>query len=132
MAGPLGRERVPDLLELVGGPRVLGLRGVVQVEHAVLVDDHVLEDRPERAGRLVDLRLGLGRQADHLRVAPALDVEDAAVAPAVLVVSDQRTVGVGGKRRLAGAAQTEEQRRASGLPVRRGGAVHGSSRTGHT
>ena len=35
-------------------------------------------------------RLGLGGETDHLRVAAALEVEDAVVAPAVLVVADQR------------------------------------------
>ena len=52
--------------------------------------DDVLEDRPEGVRRREDLGLGLGREADHLRVAAALDVEDARVAPAVLVVADQR------------------------------------------
>ena len=58
----------------------------------------------------VDLRLGLGGEADHLRVAAALEVEDAAVAPAVLVVADQRALGVGRERRLAGAREAEEDR----------------------
>jgi hypothetical protein len=40
--------------------------------------DHVLEDGPEAARAVVDLRLVLGRQADHLGVAAALEVEDAA------------------------------------------------------
>ena len=58
--------------------------------------------------RREDLGLGRRREADHLRVAPAFDVEDAGVAPAVLVVADQRTFRVGGERRLARAREAEE------------------------
>ena len=36
MPGPLRLERVRDALQLVGGPRVLGLRVVVEVDHAAL------------------------------------------------------------------------------------------------
>src|SRR5262249_59792671 len=98
--------RIGDLLELVRGARVLRLRVVVEVEPAVLVDHDVLENRSERVRRLVDLGLRLRRQLDHLRVAATLEVEDAAVAPTVLVVADERTRGIGGKRRLAGAGKT--------------------------
>ena len=88
MPGLLRRQRVPDLLELVRRTGVLRLRGVVEVDDAVLVDRDVLEDRAEGVRRLVDLRLGRRREPDHLRVAAALDVEDALIAPAVLVVAD--------------------------------------------
>ena len=110
MAGALRRQRVRDLLELVGGAGVLGLRAVVEVDDAALVEDDVLEDRPERARRLVDLGLGLGGEIDHLRVAAALEVEDAVVAPAVLVVADQRPLRIGRERGLAGAGEAEEDR----------------------
>ena len=92
VAGALRRQRVRDLLELVRGAGVLGLGVVVEVEDAALVDDDVLEHRAE-ACALPDLGLGLGREADRLRVAAALEVEDAVVAPAVLVVADQQPLG---------------------------------------
>ncbi len=123
VAGPLGRERVRDLLELVGGSRVLRLRVVVQVEHAALVHDHVLEHRAPATRGLVDLRLGLGREADHLRVAAALDVEDPLLAPAVLVVADQVPLWIGRERRLAGPGEPEEDRDAA-VVVDVGRAVH--------
>ncbi len=103
MPSTLRRQRVRDLLELVGGTRVLRLRAVVQVDDSLLVEDDVLEDRPERARHPVDLGLGVGRQVDHLRVAAALEVEDAVCAPAVLVVADQGALGIGRERRLTGA-----------------------------
>ncbi len=95
MAGPLGRERVLDLLELVSGPRVLGLRVVVEVEHALLVHDHVLEHRSVGPRHPEDLGLRIFREANHFRVAAVLDVEDALVTPSVLVVADQVPLRVG-------------------------------------
>src|SRR5439155_9690444 len=95
MARPPRGPGVRDLLELVRGPRVLRLRVVVEIELPALVDDHVLEHGAEGASRPEDLGLGLRRETDHLRIAAALDVEDAALAPAVLVVADQMAGRVG-------------------------------------
>ena len=108
VARQLGRQRVRDPLELVRGARVLGLRVVVEVDHAALVDGDVLEHRAERLRRLEDLGLRLGGEPDHLGVAATLDVEDTGVAPAVLVVTDQRALGVGREGRLARAREPEE------------------------
>ena len=102
-------QRVRDLLELVGGARVLGLRVVVEVEVAAC------RRRPRSRGssrsgassRRSPARAS-AREADHLGVAAALDVEDAAVAPAVLVVADQAARGIGRERRLAGPGEAEE------------------------
>src|SRR5690606_20987062 len=74
------------------------------------IDDHVLEDRAEPTARRVDQRLALGGEADHLRVVPALEVEDALVRPAVLVVADELARRVGREGRLAGAREAEEER----------------------
>ena len=41
-------------------------------------------------------------------VAAALEVEDAVVVPAVLVIANEQTLRVGGQGGLAGAGQTEE------------------------
>lgn len=89
---------------------VLGEGRVVVVDLArVLVEHDVLENRTEADGAK-DIRLLLGRETDALGVAAALDVEHAALAPAVLVVADQRAVGVGRERRLARAGEAEEER----------------------
>ena len=58
--------------------------------------------------RQVDIRLGVLIQVDDLCVAAALEVEDAVVVPAVLVIADEQTLRVGGQGGLAGAGQTEE------------------------
>ncbi len=52
----------------------------------------------------------LGRQVDGLGVAAALEVEDAAIRPAVFVIADQRAVGACRKGGLAGAGKPEEHR----------------------
>src|SRR5665213_3430197 len=124
MAGHPALHDVGHEADRIRGARVLGERGVVDVELARdRVDDDVLEDRAEAMRRGPDLRFRFLAQLDHLRVAPALEVEDAVARPAVLVVADQRPVRIRGERRLAGPGEAEEDRGVAGLPdVRR--AVH--------
>ena len=70
-------------------PRVLSMIARVGVVHAVVfIEHHVFEYRAE-AQRLENVRLALGREVDRLRVAAAFDIEDAILAPAVLVVANQ-------------------------------------------
>ena len=59
----------------------------------VRVEDDVLEDGAEALAWSRRFRLVHLRQADRLGVAAALEVEDAVVAPAVLVVADQERAG---------------------------------------
>ena len=75
------------------------------------VEHHVLDHRAEARGGGVDLGLRLRRERDRLGVAAALEVEGAAVGPAVLVVADQHAVGRGRERRLARAREPEEHGR---------------------
>src|ERR1700704_5035829 len=101
---------VVELGEGIARAGVLRLGVAIEIETAGLgVDGYVLQDGAEGAGGGVDLRLPLGGEADDLGVAPALDVEPAVVAPAVLVVADQRPAGIGREGRLAGAGEAEEQ-----------------------
>ena len=65
---------------------------------------------PKRLAGGKDLGLGFLRQLDALGVAAAFEIEDAVIAPAVLVVADQRAVRIGRQRGLAGAGQAEEDR----------------------
>jgi hypothetical protein len=71
-------------------PRFFDLTGIPQGGG---IDDHVLHDRSE-ADRVPDLRLLLLRKVDALRVAAALEVENARVRPAVLVVSYETPLGI--------------------------------------
>ncbi|KAI3492208.1 hypothetical protein L1887_43352 [Cichorium endivia] len=60
--------------------------------------------------RVEDIRLGLFRQANGLRVAAAFKVEYAVVIPAVLVIANQATFWIGGQGGFPGAGQAEEYR----------------------
>ena len=66
-----------------------------------------------------------GVQALALGVAAALDVKDAHIGPAVLVVADQQARGVGRKRGLAGAGQAKEHGGLVRDGIHAGRAMHG-------
>jgi hypothetical protein len=90
------------VFDRIGDPSVLGLGLVVEIDQAALVGDHVLKqgvafDGPE------NFRLAVGREVDALGVATPLEVEDAVVVPAVLVIADQLAGRVGRQGGLAGA-----------------------------
>ena len=117
-----------DLLNVgdgVGHTGVLGDGLVGKVASAVLGHGDVLQQGVAADG-VVDVGLGLLVQVDDLGIAAALEVEHAVVVPAVLVVADQQTLGIGGQGGLAGAGQAEEDGGVLTVHVGVGGAVHGS------
>ena len=88
------------------------------------IEGDVFQHGPKLPRARINLRLGLRRKADHLGIAAIFEVEHSVVAPAMLVVADQVALGVGGKRRLAGARESKENCHiAAGADV--GRAVHG-------
>ena len=95
------------MVDRVGNTGVLGNALVVEVDHAVLVNGYVLEESITPDGT-VDIRLRLLVELDDLRIAATLEVEHALVVPAVLVVTDEETLRVGGESGLAGSGETEE------------------------
>ena len=109
MSGDARDFRVLDELDGIGAARVLRDAGVGVIDVVIFIEHHVFQHRAE-AQRLENVRLALRREVDRLGVAAAFDVEDAVVAPAVLVVADEMPLRIGGKRRLPRAAQSEEQR----------------------
>src|ERR687894_2492638 len=107
MAGPTLRHRVLYVLKRVCNPGVLGLGGVGEdLLPRVFVYDHVLQHRPEADGR-VYLGLLLLAEVYGLGVGPSLEVEDAVLGPAMLVVADEAALFVGGDGRLARAREPE-------------------------
>ena len=112
MAGAAGRRSIGDEVDRIGDAGVLGLGAVVEIQHAGLgVDHHILQHRAEALGGGEDFRLGFARQLDRLGVAAALEIEDAFLRPAMLVIADQGARGIGRQGGLAGARQAEEDRR---------------------
>ena len=94
----------------VGGPGVFGERVVVQINAAsASVNSHILQDSAKPACGIEDLRLGFGGEADDFGVASSLEVEDAPVAPAVFIITDEPAERVGREGGLSGPAQTKEE-----------------------
>ena len=89
---------VVDVVNRVGDTGVLGLLGGVEVDIAFRIHNEVLQQRIATDG-VEDVGLFLLTEVDALRVAAALEVEDAVVVPAVLVVADEGAVRVGGEGR---------------------------------
>src|SRR6516165_2881260 len=108
--------RILDEFYWIGAAGVLGHADVCIVHQTVLIEHHVLEHRA-KTQRLENLRFVLGRQIDGLGVAAPFDVEDASIAPAMLIVANEIAFGVGGQRRLTRTRQAEELRRTAGLFV---------------
>lgn len=113
VGGHVGRQArdlgVLDVLDGVSAASVLGEGRVIVVDGTRIgVEDDILQDRAVADGAK-DIRLLFGRQTDALGVAATLNVEDTAVRPAVLVVTNQGTVGVGRQSGLAGTRETEEE-----------------------
>ena len=107
-----GRRGVRNEVERIGDAGVLSFRSIVEIGDAREgVENDVLHHRAEALGCGEDFGLGFFRELDRLGVAAAFEVEDAVLRPAVLVVAEQRALGVGRQRRLAGARQAEEDGR---------------------
>jgi hypothetical protein len=130
---PSAFRRVGDIVQRIGAAHVgVRLSSSKSSSSVFGIVDHVLDHGAELRGGGVDLRLGLGAQVDRLGVAAALEVEGAAIGPAMLVIADQDAVGIGRQRRLAGARQAEEHgrvhrvaRRVVGRAVHRHDALFG-------
>lgn len=100
---------VGDVLNGVSASSVLSKGRVVVVNlTGKRVEDNVLKDGTV-SDSAVDIGLLLSRQTNGLGVATALNVENTGVGPAVLVVSDKSSVGVGGEGGLASSRETEEE-----------------------
>ena len=123
--GSASARHVGNVADRISSARILRERRVVEIDPTmVAVDGDVFQNGAEPARRFVDFRLAGFRKADHFGIATAFEVKDACVAPAVLVVTDQSARGIGGKRRLAGAGQAEENRDIVLVPSVVGRAVH--------
>ena len=123
MTGHAGDLGVLNELDRIRAARVLRDARVGVIDDAIFIEHDVLQHGAE-AQRLENIRLAFRRKIDRLGVAAAFDVEDAVVAPAVLVVADEMTFRIGGERRFARAAQAEEQGGRAALFVRGGRTMH--------
>jgi len=73
----------------VSSARILGLRAIVEIADArYRIKGDVFQDRSEALGGRIYGRLGFSTQLDRLRIAAALEIEDAFGTPTVLVITD--------------------------------------------
>lgn len=86
------------------------------------VIDHVFGDGAEADG-MEDLRFLLLGEADRLGVTTTFKIEDPVVSPAMLVITDQPPLRIGGKAGLASAGKPEKQRAVT-VFAHIGGTVH--------
>ena len=112
------------MLDGIGHARVVRDRDIIIVRLAILIEYHVFTDGAKADG-VEDLGLVERVQALTLGVAAALDVKDAHIGPAVLVIADQQARGIGRKRGLAGAGQAKEHRGLMRDGIHAGRAMHG-------
>ena len=111
MSGDADEAGVGDIADGIGATRILCKASIIEIEFArCLIDHDVLKDRAEAFRCGENFGFGFRRKADHLGIATALEIEDAAIGPTVLVVADQRAVRIGRQCCLAGARQSEEDR----------------------
>lgn len=100
---------VGDVFDGVGASSVLSEGSVVVVNlTSKRVEDDVLEDGTV-SDSAINIGLLLSRETNGLGVATTLDVEDTVVGPAVLVVTNKSSVGVGRECGLASSRETEEK-----------------------
>lgn len=103
LRGDAGNLGVLDILDRVGAARVLCQCVIIVIDHAGCgVEDDVFQDGTKANGA-EDVGLLLSRKANALGVASTFDVEDARVAPAVLVITDEGTLGISRQGGLASA-----------------------------
>lgn len=108
VVGQAGNLGVLDVLDGVGTTGVLSEGGVVVVDNtADGVENDVLENGTEADG-IENIGLLFSGQSNALGIAATLNVEDTTVGPAVLIVTDQSTLGVSGESSLSSSGQTEE------------------------
>src|SRR5215216_7807813 len=96
---------IGDEFQRIGSARVFRERVIFQIDQTGnRIKGNIFEDRSKSFGGRVDLRFGRFRESNHLGVASAFEVEYTFIAPAMLIVPDQATGGIGGQSRLAGTA----------------------------
>src|SRR5699024_3750798 len=103
-------NRTNDLLNVidwVGHTCILCHALICKVDLSVCIQCHVLKKSVSLDG-IVDIRLGVFVQVDNFCVASALEVEHAVVIPAMLVITDEKSLGICGQCCLTCSGKSEE------------------------
>lgn len=94
MSGNTRNLRVLDELDRVGAARVLSNADVCVIDHAIYIENDILQDRTETQ-RLENIRLTFRREINRLGITPAFDVKNSIVGPDVFVIADQVSFRIG-------------------------------------
>ncbi len=113
------------MVDGIGYAGVLGDALVGEVYLAVFVNGYVFEKGIATDG-VVDVGFAVFVEVDNLGVAAAFEIEDAVVVPAVFVIADEQTLGVGRKCGFACSAEAEEDGGVFAFHIGVGAAVHRS------
>ena len=112
------------MVDRVGDSGVLSHAAVGKVDPAILIQGDVLKQGIPSDG-VVDVRFALLIQVDDLCIAAAFEVEDTVVIPAVFIITDEKSLRIGGKGGLARSGKAEEDCGVLTVHIGVGGAVHG-------
>lgn len=97
-----------DLKRIDKPSSVLSQGRVIIIDDTGLgIKNNILKDRTE-SNSIENIRLFFSRQTNAFGIATSLNIEDTIVTPAVLVVSDQSTLGISREGGLASTRETEE------------------------
>ena len=116
---------VGNELNRVGATSVLSDADIIVVRssrHRVV--DDVFKDAAISDG-VKNIRLLLCREVDAFGVTSALNVEDTSVRPDMFVITDEKTIGVGGECGLASAGKSEKESNVTALNAYIGRGVKG-------
>ena len=114
------------MVDRVGNTCVLCYALVSEVDLSIFIKCYILK-KSVSLDRIVDVRLRLFVKVDNLSVASTLEVEYSVVIPAVLVITDQKTLRICGKCCFTCSGKTEEDCCVLSVKVCICRAVHGSN-----
>ncbi len=117
-----------DFLDKVDGIAYAGVLCnalVGEIDFAFCVNGNIFQ-KGVAADSIVDIGFAFFVEVDNLGIAATLEVEHAVIVPAVFVITDEQTFGIGRQCGLTGAAETEEDSCVFTLHVGVGRAVHRS------
>ena len=84
------------MVDRIRNTGILGNALIVKINLAVCINRYVLK-KSVSLDCIVDIRLRLLIKSDNLGIASTLEVEYAVVIPTVLIITDQKSLGIGGK-----------------------------------
>ena len=105
-----GEFGIGDKLDWVGTSSVFRLFGTGIVDFARVLVEHDVFKNGTKLDGVKDFRFFFVRQINALCVASTFNVEHTVVGPAVLVVANQHTVGVGAQRSFTSAGKPKKER----------------------